>query len=85
MLLLAQACRKTQEVDPSLQADLKQVITLMPRLFEEAFKISLSPVNNLAGGAVLFTPTTINGALTRLFYRSPPMNSTCFPQSSLLS
>ena len=47
MLLLAQACRKTQEVDPSLQADLKQVITLMPRLFEEAFKISLSPVNNL--------------------------------------
>lgn len=34
-------------MDPALQADLKQVITLMPRLFEEAFKISLSPINQL--------------------------------------
>lgn len=44
-LLLAQACRKTADLDPALRADLKAVMKLFPALFQEAFKISLSPVN----------------------------------------
>lgn len=47
MLMLAQACRKTNDVDASLQADLKTVMGLFPRLAEEALKITLAPVNQL--------------------------------------
>ena len=54
MLLLAQACRKTAEVDPALRADLKTVVKTFPALFEEALKIVRAPVNNL--GFSLYLP-----------------------------
>ena len=54
MLLLAQACRKTTEVDPALQADLKTVVKTFPVLFEEALKIVRAPVNNM--GFSLYLP-----------------------------
>ena len=47
MLLLAQACRQTDQVDPALQADMKKVLSFVPTLMEESLKIALGPVNNL--------------------------------------
>ena len=55
MLILAQACRKTREVDPALQPDLKPVLSLVPRLFELALKVSLTPANQL--GYTYMRPT----------------------------
>ena len=46
-LLLAQACRKTHEVDPLLRQDLKQVMKLFPTLFNEAVNVFLAPVNSV--------------------------------------
>jgi|TARA_B110000003_G_C16645292_1_gene531767 translocation protein SEC63 len=47
MLLLAQACRKTEDVDASLEADLKLVVAAMPRLWDEALKLAFLPHNQL--------------------------------------
>ena len=47
MLILAQACRKIDEVDSLLEGDLQLVLAALPRLWDEALKLTLSPYNQL--------------------------------------
>jgi translocation protein SEC63 len=47
MLLLAQACRKIDQVSSLLEEDLKMVLAMMPRLWDEALKLTLLPYNQL--------------------------------------
>ena len=47
MLMLAQACRLTDAIDASLEADLKLVMAAMPRLWDEALKLAFTPYNQL--------------------------------------
>lgn len=47
MLMLAQACRLTDAIDASLEADLKLVMAAMPKLWDEALKLAFTPYNQL--------------------------------------
>ena len=46
---------------------------------------SLRRIGRAGQGVLLFTPTTINGALTRLVYSSHPMKKHVFPSQSRLT